>query len=116
MPAAFDGDAVPCLWEQQRLRNLQQTVQTAPDDVGQAASVPEPAHQKCDHQIQAVTPFRHPVAAERDIDIVSEPCGERNVPAAPELLDRKGEVGAFEIGHQIDPEQLGTADGNIRVA
>ena len=38
------------------------------------------------------------------------------MPAAPEFLDGKGEVRAFKVGHQVDPEEFGTAHGNIGIS
>ena len=62
-----------------------------------------------------MTPFCDPVAAERNINIIPEPGGQGNMPAAPEFLDGKGKIGAFEIRHQTNPEHPGAADGNVGV-
>ena len=37
------------------------------------------------------------------------------MPAAPKFPDGEREVGAFEICHQIDAKQLGTAYGDIGI-
>ncbi len=87
----------------------------APEDVGQTAAVPEAAHQKGEEEIQAAPPLRHPVAAERDVDIVPEPGGQGDMPAAPKFLDGKGEVWAFEVNRKLYAEKLCTADGNVRI-
>ena len=60
-------------------------------------------------------PFRHSVAAQRNIDIIPEPCGEGNMPAAPELSDGKGEIRAFKVCHQINAEEPGTSDGDVGI-
>ncbi len=113
---AGDGNAPSCLRINKGFNNLQKTVDRAPEDVGQTAAVPESTHQKGDKEVQAVAPLRHPVAAEGNVDIVPEPCGQRNVPAAPKFLDGKGEVRAFKVCGKINPEKFCAADGDIRVA
>ena len=50
------------------------------------------------------------------LHIIPEPGRKRNMPAAPEFFDGKRKVRTFEIGHQADAEQSGTADSNIGIA
>ena len=97
------------------LYHLQYAVDTAPQNIGEAASMPESAYKESDEQIQTVAPSRYSVTAKRNVDIVSEPCGERYVPPAPEFFDGKREIRTLEIRHQVDAEQSGTADRNIRI-
>ena len=54
--------------------------------------------------------------AERNIDIVLEPSGEGNVPAAPEVDEGGREVGTVEVHHQLEAEEPGHAAGGIGVA
>ncbi len=110
---AGDGYTPSCLWVDKGFYNLQKTVNRAPENIGQAAAVPESAHQKGDKEIQTVTPFRHPAAAEGNIDIVPEPGGKRNMPAAPKFLNGERQVRAFKVCRQFYAEKLCTADGDI---
>ena len=43
-------------------------------------------------------------ASQRNINIVTEPSGQRNMPPTPKLGYASGEVGEIEIPHQIDTE------------
>ena len=38
------------------------------------------------------------------------------MPAAPEFLDGRGEIRAFEVGHQLHAEEIGRALGDVRVS
>lgn len=116
MSAVRDGSSAPGFRVEEGLCDLKQPVQAAPYKVGQTAAVPESAHEESDHKIQTVPPFGNAAAAQRDIDIVPEPGGERDVPPAPKFLDGEGEVGTLEVGHQVDAEQLGAAYGYVGVA
>ena len=62
------------------------------------------------------SPFRHAAAAERDVDIVTEPSGQRYVPATPELGNIAAEIRHVKVPPQLDAEQLGAPDGNVAVA
>ncbi len=110
---ADDGNAPPLFRVNKCLNNLQKAVDCAPENIGQAAAVPEAAHKKGDKEIQAALPFRHPVAAKGNIDIIPEPGGQRNMPAAPKFFDGKGEVRAFKVYRKVDTEQFCAADGNV---
>lgn len=116
VPAPFDFQAFSFFWIKEGLQDLQQAMYAAPQNISQAAAVPETADEKSQEQIQAVPPSGSPAAAQRDVDIVPEPGRQRDMPAAPEFPDGKSKVRAFEIRHQFDAEQSGTADGDIRVA
>ena len=58
-----------------RFHNLEYAVNAAPYDIGERSAVPEAADQKCQQQIQQVAPFRNPVSAQRNINIIPEPGG-----------------------------------------
>ena len=60
-------------------------------------------------------PFRHPVAAEGNVDIVPKPGGQRNVPAAPKFFDGKRKVRALKVCCKLYAEKLCAADGDIRI-
>lgn len=111
-----DGNAPPCFRIEKCLQNLQNTVNPAPDDIGQAAAVPETADQKGEKEIQAVTEAVHPITAEGNVHIIAKPGGEGDMPAAPELPDGEGKIRVLEIGHKLYAEKPCTADGNVRVA
>ena len=78
--------------------------------------MPKAAGQKGHKQIKAVPEFGASASAQRNINIVPEPCRQRDVPSAPKLLDRGREIRTFEVCHQVDAKQLRRTDGNIRIA
>lgn len=110
------GSALFCLRVEKGLHNLQDAVNPAPDNIGQAAAVPETADQKREQKIQAVPETSHPAAAKRNVDIIAKPGGEGDVPTAPKFPDGEGKIGVLEVGHKLDAEKSGTADGDVRVA
>ena len=57
-----------------------------------------------------------PAAPQGDIEVVPQPAGEGHVPAAPEVLQGDGAVGAVEVLGEPDPQQEGDPDGDVRVA
>ncbi len=79
-------------------------------------AVPQPAEQHRDHHV----PVRHeralPVTAERDVDVVAQPAGERHVPAPPEVLQRDRGVRRVEVLRELEAEQQRDADRDVRVA
>lgn len=115
-PAFFIAGSLPAFRVQENLGDLQKAVESTPQKIGQAATVPETADQKGEKEIQAVPPFGHPVAAKRNIDIIPKPGGQGNMPAAPEFPDGESQVGAFKICHQFDAKKPCAADGDVRVA
>src|SRR5215472_15061311 len=92
------------------------SVEGAPDDEGPVGAVPEAAQQEDDGQVEEVAAQRDPIAAQRYVDVVPEPGGERDVPAGPELGDRLGQIGSIEVLHQLDAVYTGDATGDVRVA
>ena len=109
-------NASSCFGVDKGFQNLQDTVNTAPEKEGQTAAVPEAADQKGEKKIQAVPKTSRPAAAKRNIHIIPKPGGQGDVPAAPELPDRKGKVGISEIGCKLHAKEPRTADGDIRIA
>ena len=55
-------------------------------------------------------------AAERYIDVIAEPSGQRYMPASPKLRYVTGEIRIVEVTHQFDSKEFSRADGNIRIA
>jgi len=104
------NDAQPELVQGQRY-----AVQRSPKDEAHGRPVPQTAEQHGDEQVEigADTPLA--VAAQRDIEIIAQPRGERDVPPAPEFGDRGRFVGGVEVLRKAEAQQQGDADGHIRV-
>jgi len=47
--------------------------------------------------------------------MVSEPVGERDVPAAPKIRDRNGKVWLAEVWGELNPKKFGCAEGDVGV-
>ena len=78
--------------------------------------MPEAGQRPYGKQIENVPCGRAPVAAERDVHIVAEPGGQRDVPAAPELGDRLADVRIVEVFEKLEAEHFAETDRHIRVA
>ena len=94
----------------------QHPVVQSPEHVGPSGTVPEPAEKEGDKGVQDLAGTGAAVATERDIDVVTQPGHQRDMPAAPEITDGGGEIGCAEVLHQLDAEETGTADSNVGVA
>ncbi len=55
-------------------------------------------------------------ATQGDIDVIAEPCGERDMPTPPKLRYVATEIRNVKVAHQFDTEQLGRAYGYVGVA
>ena len=78
--------------------------------------VPEPAQSKDCEGIGRRAEPAFAVPAERNVDVLAEPAGERDVPPPPEIPDPVREVWIFEVFGQADPEQAGGSQGDVGVA
>ena len=87
----------------------------APEDKVPRRAVPE-AGQKKDDQNIGRRPRRADVgAAERDVNVVANPGGQRDVPAPPEIRRGFREVGVIEVLDQLKSEQSRCAAGDVGV-
>ena len=88
---------------------------STPDDEGPVGPVPEPGDEEDDEDVADGLGLGDAGSAEGDVEVVAEPGGEGDVPPPPELGDVAGEVGELEVGHQLEAEELGGADGDVGV-
>ena len=114
-PAEPLGQGVPTL-APQPLRHLGQTVEHAPEDEGPACAVPDAADQIHQQDIQIGAALTLPAAPQRKVDVFPEEGRQGHVPALPELRHRQAAVGRIEVDGQTQPQQPGTAGGNVAVA
>ena len=110
-------DRIPILpvLPHQNQRQEKQGMEGAPDDESPVGPVPQSAHQEDDERVPDNLRLRAAAAAQRDIHVIPEPSGQGDVPTPPELGDIPAEIRNVEVPHQLDTEQLGCADGNIRI-
>ena len=87
----------------------------APDDEIPRSAVPQAAEQHREEQVEVHAQPPLSVAAERDVEIVAQPGGERDVPAPPEVGDAVALVRCAEVGGDFKAHPQGDADGHVRV-
>lgn len=56
------------------------------------------------------------IPTQRDIQIISEPCRERNMPPSPKICNGLGDIGMVKILHGRIAKDLRRPDGNMRIA
>ena len=78
--------------------------------------MPQTTHQKDDKGIADDFGFGSAAASQGNVDIVTKPGGERNMPATPELGYVTAEIGHVEVAHQLNAEQFGATYGYIGIA
>ena len=100
----------------QQERQEKASVDAAPDDEGPVGAVPKSAHEEDDEDVADGLPFAHARTTQRNVEVIAEPGGQRDVPTPPELCDIAGEVGRLEVGHELDAKEFGGADGDVAVA
>src|SRR6267143_4081796 len=85
------------------------------DDKSPICAVPETGENHGDKEIARGLPLAMRASAERNIQIITKPGTQADVPATPEILKTIGEEGLAEIDHKVETQQLSAASGNIAV-
>src|SRR6516162_5125733 len=88
----------------------------APDNEIPTGTMPETAEKENRKQIEAYPGITAPVAPERNVEIISKPVGQRNMPALPEFAYRLGDVRENEVFEEAKSEHQSQANGHIGVA
>ena len=91
-------------------------MQRAPHHEGPVRAVPEPADQHGCEQVQVPARPAAAVAAQRDVNVVTQETRQGDVPTAPELDDAPRLVGRVEVFREPDAEAPRGADRHVRVA
>ena len=65
--------------------------------------------------LRIVLPSEPLLPPEGDVEVVAQPSGQRDVPAAPEVLQVARGVGRVEVDGEPDAEQEGEPDGDVGV-
>ena len=78
--------------------------------------MPEAGSHPDDEDVENVPDAGAAAAAERDIEIIPEPCAERHVPAPPELRDALCDIRIAEVFREREAEDAAQPDGHIAVA
>ena len=76
-----------------------------PGDEVPGGAVPEAAERHGQHQVDVGPHPALAVAAERDVEVVAQEARQRHVPAAPEVAEAGGAVGAVEVLREDEAHQ-----------
>ncbi len=82
----------------------------------QLAPCHNPVAKKTRKRLAQVRPRPFPIPAQRDIQIVAEPGGQRDVPPAPEFLNCGSGIRILKVFLKVKPEHPAHADRHIAVA
>ena len=91
-------------------------MEESPEDEGPADAVPEATEEKDDDGVEVACTLPAGGVGEGEVDVVAEPVGEGDVPAAPEVGDVEGLVGAVEVVGDGEAEEEAEAHGDVGVA
>lgn len=85
-------------------------------ETGLEIGIGEHAHERADeHQPKERTAGGGAVAAERDVQVIAQPGGERNVPAAPEIAHVLCLVRRVEVLREVEAHQQRHARGHVGI-
>ena len=89
----------------------------SPQDEGPIRSVPDSRQEPYHEEVEDMPCLRlHSVSAQRNIDIIPEPAGQRDVPASPEFRNGTGNVRIIEVFVEVESEHFSQSDGHIRIS
>ena len=77
--------------------------------------MPESAHDEYNHCVEHPSGFAASVASERKIDIVAKPCGERDMPSAPEVGYGLCKIRSDKVDWQFNTQESSATDSHQRV-
>jgi len=101
----------------QFVKTKQNAVIAAPKDKRPVGAVPETAEKHGDQNIAVDKPVRgYAAASERNVEIIAQAGGKRNVPSTPEIGDVERFVRRVEILREADAEKIAKANGHVAVA
>src|SRR4051794_5564549 len=82
----------------------------APDDKRPGRAVPEAANEHHDHEVDHSARRTKPVSAQRNVEVIAQESGERDVPPPPKIGEPDGRVGKAEVVLEVKPEAERGAD------
>src|SRR5580765_4351024 len=87
----------------------------APQDKSPVCAVPQSAEEHGDEQIAGRFPGALAAPAHRNVEIVAQASGKRNVPATPEISDIGSLIGRIEILGQPQSEHVAQSDRHVAI-
>src|SRR5437773_1975540 len=77
--------------------------------------VPQAAKEHRQEEIAVGSPDALAIAAEADVEIISQPARQADVPPPPELPQVGGGIGQVEVPHDVKPEDTRGAPRDVRI-
>src|SRR5436189_4775303 len=77
--------------------------------------MPETSQQHRQEEIRVGAEFALPVTTQTDVEVVAQPGGEADVPAAPEIARVERGVGQVEIDHNVEAQHARQSARQVRV-
>src|SRR5688572_24254928 len=96
--------------ETRAFKNEKGTMEQSPKDKVPTRSMPQSAQKEYGNQVEIVAGGRTTVTTQRNVEVITEPGGQRNMPAAPEFFNRLGDVGIIEIFQEMEAEHSSEPD------
>ena len=96
-------------------KDKQYPVIKTPQHKGQRGAVPKTGQQPDYQHVENPSPLSHTVPAHRDIHIVPEEGGQRDVPAAPEPGDRDSGIWVIEVFEVMEAHHAAHTDRHVGI-
>mgnify|MGYP007098451509 FL=1 len=77
--------------------------------------MPQAAQEHGNDEIGILANFPLPVASQRNIKVIAQPAGKRNMPPPPKFRNGSGLIRGIEIDIEMEAQQQGNADSHITV-
>src|ERR1700730_1509837 len=90
-------------------------METAPHHEGPVCPMPQSTQEHGQQEVAIGLAFSVAIATQRNIEIITKPGAQTDVPAPPEILNAVGQVLLPEIHHKMKTHQLGTSAGDAAV-
>src|SRR5262245_42413500 len=87
----------------------------SPDHEGPTGSMPKSSQQHHESQIEIGPALTVPVSPERDVEVIPQPCGKRDMPASPKIGDAFCTIGRSEILRNDQTKHPTQSNCHVRV-
>lgn len=111
----YTRDLFEYLLQAQALQDLEEAVVQTPNKEVPSSTMPEACAGKDDDQIDVGANLALTVTAQRDVQIVLEPGGQRHMPSAPEFLNGTRNVGIVKVLKEVKSEHVTHTDSHVGV-
>ena len=78
--------------------------------------MPETTNEENDEGVEHHAALGNTATSHGDVDIVSKPSGQRDMPPPPKFSQITAEIRYIEIAPETDAEEFGATDGNVAIS